>query len=48
MTFFDKKERKRMQLVNTIKDVFGKRKIVMSLAQEDFRKRFVGSYFGVF
>lgn len=37
-----------MQLINTIKDVFGKRKIVMSLAQEDFHKRFVGSYFGVF
>jgi teichoic acid transport system permease protein len=36
-----------MSFIESIKDVFGKRKLVMSLAVADFRKRFVGSYFGV-
>lgn len=36
-----------MSFFESIKDVFGKRKLVMSLAVADFRKRFVGSYFGV-
>lgn len=36
-----------MSFIESIKDVFSKRKLVMSLAVADFRKRFVGSYFGV-
>jgi teichoic acid transport system permease protein len=36
-----------MSFIESVKDVFGKRKLVMSLALADFRKRFVGSYFGV-
>lgn len=36
-----------MSFFDSIKDVFSKRKLVMSLAVADFRKRFVGSYFGV-
>lgn len=36
-----------MGFIESIKDVFGKRKLIMSLAAADFRKRFVGSYFGV-
>lgn len=36
-----------MGFIESIKDVFGKRKLIMSLAVADFRKRFVGSYFGV-
>ncbi|MFA9375939.1 MAG: ABC transporter permease [Lachnotalea sp.] len=36
-----------MGFIESIKDVFSKRKLVMSLAVADFRKRFVGSYFGV-
>lgn len=36
-----------MSFFESLKDVFGKRKLVMSLAIADFRKRFVGSYFGV-
>ncbi len=37
-----------MRLLETVKSVLGKRKIITSLAFEDFKKRFVGSYFGVF
>ena len=36
-----------MSFFESIKDVLGKRKLIMSLAVADFRKRFVGSYFGV-
>lgn len=36
-----------MSFIESIKDVLGKRKLIMSLAVADFRKRFVGSYFGV-
>ncbi|WP_099466993.1 ABC transporter permease [Konateibacter massiliensis] len=36
-----------MSFIESIKDVFGKRRLIMSLAAADFRKRFVGSYFGV-
>lgn len=36
-----------MSFIESIKDVFSKRKLIMSLAIADFRKRFVGSYFGV-
>ena len=37
-----------MRLVRLAKDVFSKRNIVWDLAKSDFRKRFVGSYFGIF
>lgn len=37
-----------MKIINSIKEVFGKRNIIWNLATEDFKKRFVGSYFGVF
>lgn len=37
-----------MGIINELKDVFSKRKIIISLAVSDFKKRFVGSYFGVF
>lgn len=37
-----------MNILTSIKDVFSKKSIMMSLATEDFKKRFVGSYFGVF
>lgn len=36
-----------MSAVLTIKDILSKRKIVMSLAISDFRKKFIGSYFGI-
>jgi teichoic acid transport system permease protein len=36
-----------MSFLESIQDVLGKRKLIMSLAVADFRKRFVGSYFGV-
>lgn len=36
-----------MDFIESMKDVLGKRKLIMSLAVADFRKRFVGSYFGV-
>ena len=37
-----------MKIKNSIKSVWDLRKIISSLALEDFKKRFVGSYFGVF
>lgn len=37
-----------MKVLETVKSVMGKRKVITSLAVEDFKKRFVGSYFGVF
>ena len=37
-----------MNIVASVKDVLAKRNISVSLAAEDFRKRFVGSYFGIF
>ena len=37
-----------MRIKNSIKSVWDLRKIISSLALEDFKKRFVGSYFGVF
>ena len=36
-----------MSFFESIKDVWSKRKLITSLAVADFRKRFVGSYFGV-
>lgn len=36
-----------MSFIESIKDVLGKRNLIMSLAVADFRKRFVGSYFGI-
>lgn len=36
-----------MNFIESIRDVFSKRKLITSLAVADFRKRFVGSYFGV-
>lgn len=35
-------------MLRDIKDFWSKRKLIMTLAQSDFRKKFVGSYFGVF
>ena len=37
-----------MKVVESAKSVLDVRKIISSLAIEDFKKRFVGSYFGVF
>ena len=37
-----------MRFVTLAKDVLSKRNIVWDLAKSDFRKKFVGSYFGVF
>ena len=37
-----------MRIVETVKSVLEKRKIITSLALDDFKKRFVGSYFGIF
>lgn len=37
-----------MKVVDSIKSVADMRKIITSLALEDFKKRFAGSYFGVF
>ena len=37
-----------MRLVTLAKDVLSKRNIVWDLAKSDFRKKFVGSYFGIF
>jgi len=34
-------------VVSLIKDVIKKRRLIGDLAKADFRKRFVGSYFGV-
>lgn len=36
-----------MNFFESMKDVYSKRKLVYSLAKADFRKRFVGSYFGI-
>jgi len=36
-----------MNLVVSVKDIIGKRKIITELAKTDFKKRFAGSYFGV-
>lgn len=35
-------------MLRDIKDFLDKRKLIMTLAQSDFRKKFVGSYFGAF
>lgn len=37
-----------MRVIETVKSVFDTRKIIVNLATEDFKKRFVGSYFGLF
>lgn len=37
-----------MNIIGSAKDVINKRKIIMELAVTDFKKRFSGSYFGVF
>ena len=37
-----------MRLIALFKDVFSKKNIVWDLAKADFRKKFVGSYFGIF
>ncbi len=37
-----------MKLIVSAKDALQKRKIMMELAKTDFKKRFAGSYFGVF
>ncbi len=37
-----------MRIVESVKSVLEKRKIITSLAMDDFKKRFVGSYFGIF
>ncbi|OYO76331.1 teichoic acid ABC transporter permease [Lachnotalea glycerini] len=34
-------------MTNDIKEIFEKRKLVMTLAKSDFRKKFIGSYFGI-
>ena len=36
-----------MSIINGLKDTFGKRRIITDLAKSDFRRRFVGSYFGI-
>ena len=36
-----------MNVINSTKDIFGTRKMIMELADTDFKKRFVGSYFGM-
>lgn len=33
--------------MNTIKDIIAKRRLIFELAKADFKKRFVGSYFGI-
>lgn len=35
-------------MLRDLKDFWERRKLIMTLAQSDFRKKFVGSYFGVF
>ena len=37
-----------MKFLNSILDVLSKHNLVLSLAKSDFKKRFVGSYFGIF
>lgn len=36
-----------MKLIKGLKDTFDKRRIIWDLAKSDFKKRFVGSYFGI-
>ena len=36
-----------MKLIRGLKDTFGKRRIIVDLAKADFKRRFVGSYFGI-
>lgn len=36
-----------MHLFRDIKDIFGKRELIFTLAQSDFKKKFVGSFLGV-
>ena len=33
--------------LSLVKDIYTKRQFIMDLAKADFRKRFVGSYFGI-
>lgn len=35
-------------MLETIRDIWAERKLITILAQSDFKKKFVGSYFGVF
>ena len=35
------------ELISLFRELIGKRKLVTELANADFRKRFVGSYFGI-
>lgn len=35
-------------LIKDFKDIFGKRELIFTLAIADFRKKFVGSFLGVF
>ena len=34
-------------IISLVKDIVTKRRLIADLAKADFRKRFVGSYFGV-
>ena len=34
-------------VVSLLKELLGKRRLVLDLAKADFKKRFVGSYFGI-
>ena len=34
-------------VLSLMKEIIGKRKLIWDLGKADFRKRFVGSYFGV-
>ena len=36
-----------MNIIKTVKDTFSKKNIIFDLAKNDFKKRIVGSYFGV-
>lgn len=35
-------------MLETVKDIWAERKLIMVLARSDFKKKFVGSYFGIF
>lgn len=35
-------------LIKDFKDILSKRRLIMTMAEADFRKKFIGSYFGVF
>ena len=37
-----------MNFFRNMKDMYGNRRMIYSLARDDFKKRFVGSYFGIF